>query len=232
MALVNLGDIKTAVYARGFETDQAARIVIAANSIQKQVIGAHRWRFMLVTATVPAVAGTVEYTLPGSGTLMHIESIRLATPTTQYQPKLQWLDSETMLELANEYAQVQTQAWPRFWTDDLPPSFQVFPAPQQAGTFTVRYLKEVTELSGDSDVPDIPHPYLDILVAGVAELLSSRLGKTDMAQIYRAEKDQRIADMMSQNGQRQRQNGRKVVSSGRYDDGVSGVGTGLFGWNW
>lgn len=211
--LATLGNIKTHVRARGYETDQDTRIVTFANAVQRSVVGDHRWRFLLGSGTVTAVAGTAVYTLPAASTRMHVESIRLADATGLFPP-LKWSDTEDLLDLAAMNPAYTANDSPYLWTDVSPGSFQVYPAPYAAGTFTVRYLRAVADLVNDADVPDIPAPYLDIIVAGVCELLALRERQQDTAAVWRAEKEQRLAAMKGQYGLRQRQTSPTVADSG------------------
>lgn len=215
MALINLGDIKTNVKALGYESDQDSRIVLLANAVQREIVGGHRWRFMLATGTVAAVAGTATYNLPTSPAMSRVESIRLADAGGQY-PELEWTEEEDVLTLANSDPSFNVWQSPAVWSMPTETTFLVYPTPVIAGTFTVRYLKQITELSGDSDVPDIPKPYLDIIVFGVAAHLAGRERQFQTRDSFLAQKDALLEDMKAQYGLRQRQSGRRVRESGRY----------------
>lgn len=217
MALINLGDIKSEVYALGYETDQASRITLLANAVQREIVGGHRWRFQVATGTVAAVAGTVTYNLPTSPALQQVVSIRLADASGQY-PELEWIEEEDLLDISNMDPASTSSLQPTVYTMATDATFTVFPAPAVAGTFTIRYQKQITELSADIDVPDIPKPYLDVIVFGVAQQLANRERQFDTARAFMDEKDKRLRAMKAQYGLRQRQSGRRVRESGAWAD--------------
>ncbi len=215
--MLTVGDIKAAIRAHGFETDLAAQQLIFINETQRDVIGDHRWRFMLTSATVAAVAGTASYTLPTSPALHHVESIRLAITGT-FLPELEWRDTEDFLAEEAANASFVPYTTPYWWTDAVPGSFRVYPAPSSAGTFTVRYFKQLTDLTADGDTPQVPTPYLDVIVAGACAKLAGRERRFDAADRWQKRYEERLAAMRSQYGLRQRQNSDRVLSSGRYGD--------------
>lgn len=179
------------------------------------MVADHRWRFMVMSTTVPAVTGTSAYTLPAATTRMHVESVRLAITGTLV-PEMEWMETEELLASVAEYGAITPYGTPGYWTDNAPGAFTVFPSPSVAGTFTVRYLRQATELTLDADIPDIPKGYLDILVLGACAKLAARERKFDAATWYRKQADAMIDAMKGQYGLRQRQSARQVVSSGRY----------------
>lgn len=212
---MNLGEIKTDVYARGFESDQAARIVTFANVVQRRVLAQHRWTFMLASANVAAVVGTSTYNLPAG--VHHIESIRLTTPGQSYV-EMEATDADTLLErVAYDDGSPFVEGTEAAWSSTTPTTFQVYPAPVYAGTFTVRYIGLPPALAADGDVPVIPVPYHDILVSGICELLSKRTRQWDAADRYKTETEDRIREMKGQLALKHRQSVTRVARSGRRD---------------
>lgn len=218
--MVNLGDIKAAVRANGSETDNDARVVIFANRRQRAIINRHRWRFMRVTTTVAAVAGTSTYNQPTSPVVHHLESIRLAT-TGQNSYELRWVPDEELLQIASENSASAYNSVPAIWSDVTVSTFQVFPAPAVAGTFTIRYLKNPTDLAADGDVPDIPSEYLDVLVAGISADIAKRERRFDAAAAFEADFEALLDQMRSQYEIRQVQSARhvRIADERRYDYG-------------
>lgn len=216
--MVDLGDIKDAVHANGFESDQDTRIVVFANEVQRDVVNDFRWRFMTETDTVSAVVGVDSYALPTSPPMAHVISIRLAVPGQPYWPELEWADTEDLLAEAAEYGDLSVYSTPQRWTDLDGETFQVFPGPTMPGTFTIRYLRTVEDLVDDADVPEIPSQYLDIIVAGVCARLARRERRLQDAADFYATYTARLERMRSQYEIRQNQTSRHVKQTGRYTD--------------
>ncbi len=208
-----VADIKAGIRALGYETDTDAQQLILINKVVREILGDHRWRFMLVSTTVNIVIGQAAYTLPSSPALHHIESIRVTNPSAAApSPEMEWVYQEELLAYAAANESFTAYASPWLWTDPTPTTFQVFPAPSYPGTFTVRYLKQATALTADGDTPDIPKPYRDIIVDGVCERLAKRERQFDTATAFKADYDAGLARMKGQYGLRQRQNSVRVKS--------------------
>lgn len=218
---IDVDAIRTRVRALGYELDTDPQQLQFMNMAQADVLGDHRWRFMMTSATVAAVAGTSVYTLPVSPVLQHVESIRFALPAAQVNPypELQWRDAENFLatQALGDWAWLGVPDSPVFWNADVTPgSFSVFPTPRLAGTFTVRYFAVATQLTAGTDVPVIPEPYRDILTLGTAALCAARERDWASRDRWEAQKDVRVKAMKAQYGMRQRQTSRRVVSSQGY----------------
>lgn len=177
---------------------------------------------MRVTTTVAAVAGTATYNQPASPVVHHLESIRLAV-TGQNGYELTWVPDEELLQIASENSATVTNSTPAIWSDVTIGTFQVFPAPAVAGTFTIRYLKNPTDLAADADVPDIPSEYLDVIVAGVSADIAKRERRFDASAAFEADFEALLDQMRSQYEIRQVQSPRHMrVSNDRlYDYGSS-----------
>lgn len=210
--MITAGDIIEAVRASGYSTDQDDSAFIMLNIEQRTLAADHRWRFLLATTTIAAVAGTATYSLAGITDLMHLESVRLATPGTD-TPELEFLDSEELLELAAINPSFTSYTTPEFWCDVTPGTLQLFPAPTQPGTLTVRYLRKVTDITTEGQIPDVPTEYLDVLRAGVCMRLAARERQWDAKAQFEAERAGLLAAMKGQYGLRQRQTAYRVVNS-------------------
>jgi hypothetical protein len=217
----NLGDVKEAVRARGYETDTDSEQTVFANDIQRDICNETRWRFMLESATVAAVAGTASYALPTNPPIHLLESIRLAQPNVPYI-ELTHTDSDDFLELqgyGTSYAAYSAldASDAQLWSVVTEGSFSVYPTPAAAGTFTVRYLRPPTDLEDDADVPDIPAEYLDVLVEGMVMNMAARERQWDAYDRAQARYDKRLAKMKAQYALKQRQSSARVEYSGQRD---------------
>lgn len=215
--MVNVNDILDAIRANGFETDMDTRALIMLNAAQRDIVGEHRYRFMLEDQTVPAVAGTATYSPTYSPVMQHLESIRLAITGQTDSPELEWLPTEELLELAASNTLNTGYQSPCYWTDVDSTTFQVYPAPSRPGTFTVRYLRPPAELTSGTSVPDIPNSYWDCLVSAVCEELAVRENDLARADRFAAKREARVKAMQRQLGLRQRQSSYRVVESGAHN---------------
>lgn len=213
--MLTAGDIIDAVRASGYEVDQDDQAFVFLNVEQRTLVAEHRWRFMLESAQISGAVGTSTYSLATLDDLMHLVSIRF-TQTDQTFYELNWMDSEQLISRSMEEVELGNLGQPAYWSDTTPGAFTIFPTPMQGGVFTVRYLRRATDLLDESDVPDIPPEYLDVLRAGVCQRLAVRERQFDTAQSFANEKAILLAAMKGQYGLRQTQNAHRVVQSGRY----------------
>lgn len=213
--MATLGDIKTNVKALGFEAQQDARIVLFANQVQRRIVGDHRWDFLRATATVPAVVGTASYALPSSPALMHVESIRLDTPSDYDSPRLQYVSTQELLDYAAGNQAVYSGDRPCLWTKTDAATFQVWPAPAVGGTFTVRYFRVLPVLALDADELTIPDFYQDAVTYGVAAKLALRERQYDAVRVFNGDMADIVKSMKGQLGIKQQQNS-EFVEAPRY----------------
>lgn len=204
-----VADLKAGIRARGYATDTAAEQLIMLNAAERDILGDHRWDFMLGTATFPLVIGTAAYTL---GTpVHHIEAASLVDASggrllfarasaDEYDASLQWDTSP-----GQGYR----------WVMLRPNVVTVFPTPTITGTVSLRTIVLPTAMSSDSDVPSIPVQYRDVLVAAVCELLAMRERQPDAVSMFAAERERRLWAMKQQHGLRKAP--KQVVDSGTYD---------------
>lgn len=213
--MATLGTVRADVHALGYESDQDARITLFANQVQRKIVGDHRWEFLLATGAVAAVLGTATYALPTSPALMHVESIRLATPTDYDNPQLQYVSTQELLDYAATNQAVYSGDRPAIWTKLDAANFQVWPAPAVAGTFTVRYFRTLPVLASDSDVLTIPDFYADAVTYGICAKLARRERQWDAAKTFDADMADIVRSMKGQLGMRQQQNS-EFVEAPRY----------------
>ncbi len=208
-----VADVKAGIRALGYETDTDAQQLILINKALREILGDHRWRFMLATGTVAIVLGQDTYNLPTSPALHRIESIRVANPSAAaITPEMEWVDSEDLLRIAASNYGLGAWSAPAIWTDPTDATFQVWPAPAYPGNFTVRYVKQATVMTGDASVPDIPKAYRDLIVDYVCGRLARRERQFDTATAFDSDFAAGLARMKGQYGLRQRQNSTRVAS--------------------
>lgn len=69
-------------------------------------------------------------------------------------------------------------------------TIKVYPVPNEAYTLNLRYYKKPTELSSDSDVPEIPSEFQEILVVGAAYRVMQVKDNYDQAAILQNKYDE------------------------------------------
>ncbi len=209
--MLTVADLKAAIRARGYATDTAGEQLIMLNSMQRDVLGDHRYRFMLVELSVAAVAATPNYTLAPTPPVHHIEAVSFTDSGGQALPIVRGNLDELDAFGVDGY----TPDGRYRWAELQPGKLRIFPAPAVAGTLLVRYSKEAATLSADGDTPTIPAPYLDVLVAGVCELLAMRERQPDAVGMFGAEKERRLRSMQSQYGLKK--SSPRLIDSGAND---------------
>lgn len=124
---------------------------------------ARRTETLMDRATIVAVAGTQEYTMPTNVHRVHrVEYKR--TGDSQIYP-LDYRDFNN-LDAVWWTSQAITQGTPSFFTMwGFPPSLKivVYPTPATAGTFKVFYYREPAVLVNGADVAEIPEGWWDLI---------------------------------------------------------------------
>lgn len=206
-----LGQLKTSVYDRGYEDDQAGRVAGFANDVIRELHNDHRWRFAQATTVIGATAGTGPYALPADA--QHVESVRLTLNNVQHSDELTAIEPDDMLEHVfsdpTNSAVGGTLAWAQ--TDEG--VLTLWPAPT-GGSISVRYQRTPAEVAADLDALPVPDMMYDLVVAGVAQRLAMRERQWDAADRFQAEFDRRLNKVKSQLGLGQRQNAGRVGFSG------------------
>lgn len=218
---MNVGEIRAAIRARGFESDTAAEQLIFLNTVQRRLAGSTRGRWTEAATTVAVTAGTGDFALPSAPAGGHVKSVHLAYGTSGAPVLLDWLDAEALRDYRDQDSYV-VRATPRFWTLSAPTTISLYPAADQAGTLTVVYNRVPPALTGDSDTPILPELYHDLLVVGSCRLVAQRERQRDAVADFNAEFEELHGDMRRQLGIEQQQSVQTVQSSGWYDDGYSG----------
>jgi hypothetical protein len=84
-----------------------------------------------------------------------------------------------------------------YYFDD---TVKVFPTPDQAFTVRLRYVKTPTELSGDSDVPEIPSEFQELLVLGAFRRALEFNDNYDQAVVIQAQMNEQIDSITKRYG--------------------------------
>lgn len=166
----NAGDITTKVQNRvrdaNFSTTQILDFI---NDTQNDVFNEYRLPFMEATQTYTLTTGVSDITNGSGLPSNYVQAIDLVLTTSGYEKTLTWRD---IRQIEDEFPDPDdTSAHPT----NVPHSWyyyaetiKVYPVPNQAHTVTLRFYKKPTILDGDSDVPEIPSEFEELLVVGAA----------------------------------------------------------------
>jgi hypothetical protein len=187
-----LSDIRTKVQQRVRDTGySSSEITNYINDTQNDVFNEYRLPFMQTSQNYTLATDTSDIT-DGSGLpTNYVQAIDLILTTSGQESVLQYID---FTELDRMYPDPDdTTAHPanipQYWYfyDD---TIRVFPFPNQAYTVTLKYYKKPTALSSDSDVPEIPSQFEELLVVGAAYRVMQVKDNYDQAAILQNKYDE------------------------------------------
>lgn len=174
MALPDLTDIRVAVRQRlGLSTNDTAIsdaiLTELVNTALRKISIIHDWPWLVTTDT------TLTTTVAGT---------RIYTPASDWR-KTQFIIIDEDQQLKPKQPQdiwryKQSTGLPVFYSiqgDDL----ILAPTPDAAYDITHVYIKDITELSADTDEPDVPMWAIDLVIEGAAILGAKRLRDDDLA---------------------------------------------------
>lgn len=221
---MNVGELRTAIQARGFEADTAAQQLVFLNTIQRRLAGSTRGRWTEAGTTIAVTAGSGDFALPSAPAGGHVKSVRLAYGTSGAPAPLDRIDAEALFDMRDQASAVPVRSTPCYWTLSAPTTLSLYPVADQVGTLTVRYNRTPPALTGDSDTPILPELYHDLLVVGSCMLVAQRERQAAAVADFRSEFEELHGEMRRQLGIEQQQSVQVVQSSGWYD------GTGSCDW--
>lgn len=157
-----LGTLISNVQAKLDDTGfSSANITQFINDTQREIFNNYALQFVEGTATLTSTANTALIST-GIPTDLQIPIDLTVTAPAGYAGLLRYVDFK---EIDAAYPGTVTTNIPTRWYS-FAGSIYLDPTPNQAFTLTLRYLKRPTELTGASDVPQIPEEFQEILVLG------------------------------------------------------------------
>lgn len=199
------GDIVTRVQQRVRDTGYSATEIKGyLNDTQNDVFNEYRLPFMETTQNYTLASGVADIT-DGSGLpANYVQAIDLLLTTAGYEKKLTYRDIREIDSLYPDYENST------LYPDNVPSDWyfygltpKVFPKPNSAYTATLRYYKKPTLLSGDSDVPDLPSEFEELLVVGAAYRVLQAKDNYDQAAILQNKYDELLDKLVAKYTQRQ-----------------------------
>lgn len=209
-----LANIRTAIQQRGYGTDTATAQTELVNSVYRRIVGMHRWRFLEITnnQTITCTVGDDSYSLATLTDLMHLDAVRIEFGTDY--PPIDYVNPQEFRDL--QHAD-RDNGVPRYWTR-ISNTVYLWPVPDKAYKLDIDYIKYPANLSADADTTVIPEPYAqDVLAWGAIAELCFRERDPAGYDLAKNEFGNRLADMLNEYGQPQRQTASTVVRSGFHE---------------
>lgn len=197
----NVGQIVTDVRNKLDDSNFSATLIKEyLNDAQREMVNRHKFKFMEATYTASLTTGTYSYSLPTAVDI--VEGFRITDPSgNEVDLTNNYLTFE---EFDNRFPDPDEQgtAKPHWWTirED---SFLLYPRPDNTYSLDIRYQKQPTALSDDSDVPDVPERYKELLVVGILSRCHKFNDNYDLAQVEEEKFDKLLLDVNAKNYTRQ-----------------------------
>lgn len=199
------GDTVSKVQRRVRDTQYSStEIKDYLNDTQNDVFNEYRLPFMQASQGYTLVAGTSDITNGVGLPTDYVQALDITLTTAGYEKVLNYID---VSELDNIHPDPDDttvnpvnvpENW-YFYADTI----KVYPVPAAAYTLTLRYYKKPTVLSSDSDVPDIPSEFQEILVMGAAYRVLQVKDNYDQAGILQNKYDEILQKLVVKYSQRQ-----------------------------
>jgi hypothetical protein len=166
----------------------ASEITDAINDTQRDVFNEYQLPLMEATQVYTTVSNVSDITngvgLPSN----YQQAIDLTDTSTGRERVIPW--RQLILSDTNNPDQDDQPAnYPQYWYK-LANTIRLYPKPAGAYPLALRYYKTPTELINDSDVPEIPPEFGEILVSGPAYRIFQVKDQYDIAAIHQNKYDE------------------------------------------
>lgn len=166
----------------------------AINDTINDVFNEYTLPFMQTTQTYTLTAGTSDIT-NGSGLPdNYVQAIDLIVTSTGLEMVLPYRET-SISDGTNPDQDDQAANTPQYWYK-YGDTIRIYPKPAAAYTVTLRYYKKPTELSADSDVPEIPSEFKELIVVGAAYRIMQIKDNYDQAGILQNKYDEILQKMV------------------------------------
>ena len=188
----NLGDITTRVQQRVRDTNYSSTEINSyVNDTQNDVFNEYYLPFMQAVQNYTVTANISDITNGTGLPTNYIQAISLVLTTDGQEKLIEFLPYRVLDTLYPDPTDTlaYTTGVPIYWyfyNDTI----RLFPAPDQAFTLTLQYNKKPTELTADSDVPEIPSEFREVLVMGAAYRVLQVKDNYDQASVLQNKYDE------------------------------------------
>ena len=188
----DLADIRTRVRNRLDDTTYDAGVIDEfINAINRQTLNSYVFPFMEKTFSGTLAMGASTFLLPVD--TQTVISFRITAP----DESAGFLDYLPFREFDQMYPDPGAVAGgtPIAWTF-VNNNFKVYPKTDQVYELDLRYVKKPVELVNDTDVPDLPESFSEILVLGAHQRALERDDSYNEAQVVEQKVEQLVEDMV------------------------------------
>lgn len=192
-------DIVAKVQQRVRDTSySASEIKNYLNDAQNDVFNEYRLKFMKTSVNYTVSVGVSDITNGSDLPTNYVEAIKLINTTGGQEHDIPYIDQDELDEMypdngdTTQYANGQ----PEFWYEDEG-TIRLFPAPADEYTLKLRYWKKPTILSADSDVPEIPSEFEEILLSGASYRVLQVKDNYDQAGIHENKYDELVRKLVA-----------------------------------
>lgn len=192
------GDIVIRVQQRVRDTGYSSTEIKGyINDVQNDVFNEYRLPFMEATQDYTFTVGVADITNGSGLPANYVQALDLILTTAGYEKKLTYRDVREMDDLYPDYENSTTHpnGVPSDWYL-YAQTLKVFPEPDLAYTATLRYYKKPTALSGNSDVPELPSEFEELLVVGAAYRVLQVKDNYDQAAILQNKYDELLQKLV------------------------------------
>lgn len=200
-----LGDIVTKVQQRVRDTGySSSEIKNYINDTQNDVFNEYRLPFMEDTEDYTLAVGVSDLTNGTGLPTNYVQAIDIFLTTLGREKLLTYLDIREIDQLYPDaedstlYPSNVPDEW-YFYAETI----RVTPKPNSAFTATLRYYKKPTLLSSDSDVPELPSEFEELLVVGAAYRVLQVKDNYDQAAILQNKYDELLDKLVAKYTQTQ-----------------------------
>jgi hypothetical protein len=197
------GDIVTRVQQRVRDTGYSSTEIKGfLNDVQNDVFNEYRLPFMETSAdfTLDPDDPDLDGSLPSD----YVQAINLFLTSAGYERSLTYRDIREIEELYTDPEDTTRHptATPTDWYY-YGQLIKLFPVPDIVHTVTMRYYKKPTLLSNDSDVPELPSEFEELLVVGAAYRVLQVKDNYDQAGVLQNKYDELLQKLVAKYSQPQ-----------------------------
>lgn len=200
-----LSDIVTKVQNRvrdsGYSTAEIKNYI---NDTQNDVFNEYRLPFMETTQAYTLTIGVADITNGGGLPTNYVQALDLTLTTAAREKLLRYRDVREIDAMYPDYE--ANTSFPSGEPNDwyyYGETIKVVPEPDVAYTLTLRYSKKPTLLSSDSDVPELPSEFEELLVVGAAYRVLQVKDNYDQASILQNKYDEILQKLVVKSSQAQ-----------------------------
>lgn len=188
-----LSDLISEVQRRANDSSfSSTEITDFLNDVQREVVSRHAWPFMEKSVDGPLTVGSETYDAQ-TDMDVSLDAFLIDPTDTKIVYNLNYLPQDEFFE---KYPNPSAQ------DNNIPTEWTLFAGnitfnypPDKAYTFRQRYYKTPTALSSNTDVPEVPERYKEVLMRGMLARVEERRDNFDFAAIHRNEFENLLEDM-------------------------------------